>query len=285
MIGFVLALAVFCAKFEELPASLSASSTVTHPTNICKSDEDGRIQKSMHLQHYETACDGLCVSNEVKTAGNFLLYPHIYLSEIANIVKETSSLDLAFGKRVDFKSLPSYECACQFLCESTGGERGPHFDAYPNLPGQLFALHLAVWEILQLSKRLNHVSNDVVVRMLRSSPDLQSSACSDFVETALQWFQTVEMVALTGRSLCEIQAVPPPRRGDVLSRVTMLCILRNFCDDLNVGSALEDYLQEDCCGLLDEMDEIIKSAHPNADKFIAKHSLKAVQSNRKRFKK
>jgi hypothetical protein len=274
-VGCVMALAIACSHFE-VALKPSRVDSIQHPTKRAKVEERWD-QLLACCQHFETSCDGLCVSNEVKNTGKFLLYPYIYFSDVATVVSaNVSSVDEAFGSRVDFASLPSYDFACKLLqVEPQANSNNP------SLAGQLFALHLAVWEILNLPKRLRYPSNDVVVHMLKSSPNQEDRTCGFFVEAALHHFQSSKCASLSGEAVCGISAVPPSRRGEVLSRVAVLCMLRNFAGDLNATpTAMLDYLQLDCNGLIDAM-KTSMSAGGFSLNFKMGHNLKGVQKFQK----
>jgi hypothetical protein len=270
-VGCVMALAIACSNFE-VALKPSHVDSIKHPAKRAKVEERWD-QLLARCQHFETSCDGLSASNEVKNMGKFLLYSYLHFSEVATVVSaNVSSVDEAFGSRVDFASQPSYEFACKLL------QVVPQANSNnPSLAGQLFALHLAVWEILNLAKRLRHPSNDVVVHMLKSSPNPEDRICGCFVEAALHHFQSSKRASLSGEAVCRISAVPPSRRGEVLSRVAVLCTLRNFDGDLNATpTAMLDYLQLECHGLIDAMKTSMSVGGPSL-KFKMGHTLKVVQ--------
>uniref|UniRef100_A0A7S3PK47 Poly A polymerase head domain-containing protein n=1 Tax=Aplanochytrium stocchinoi TaxID=215587 RepID=A0A7S3PK47_9STRA len=220
----------------------------------------------MKIEYFNIACDGMCCSNEMRSAGEFIIKSIQLFSEYG---KET---DL-FVEGLD-------------RCFITGNYRNDCGDGNER---DIFKFHLATWRILNLARELHlacrsesHLeatfglgsgllySYDIIFRSLPKS-------LGNKVRSTLRTLCNRDVYNISGKAMSQLKLIPPHMRGTFLERFQVLCKIEHINSEntmlnLDEPNAVETVFPGVIENIVEEIYE--QQSSPSGNKLVLKEQYK-----------
>mmetsp|Transcript_14551 Transcript_14551/g.16981 ORF Transcript_14551/g.16981 Transcript_14551/m.16981 type:complete len:675 (+) Transcript_14551:128-2152(+) len=201
LLGVFLSVAILCSTFE--------------------SKSDNRLVEK--IRHFNTACDGLCCSNEMRSSGIFILES---IQSFQLLSRESSStLPCSLNVNADL-----YKCFASEKLIAT---------EQPDSADAQFLLNLRVWKVLNLSRELaSSIKSDdtesvdhffgIKVAKLYSYEIVFRCVPNDLSVKVRRSFENLTLnrrFEVTGKHVSALTRIPPHMRGVVLESFQVFCKL------------------------------------------------------------